>query len=102
MATCPCCGAESTAQIPPSALAAYIHVTPVQRRVLNVLVRHFGKEVPSETIIDAAYFDREDGGPKDGRNSITVIIHRLRKRLLPYGYTIRGFWGSARLQQVSL
>jgi DNA-binding response OmpR family regulator len=100
LAPCPCCGAETATRITPANLLAYLHVSPTEHRILSVLVRHYGKEVPSRTLIEAMYSEREDGGPDDGGNSFRVRTSKLRKKLRPFGYTIRGFWGAARLQQV--
>jgi len=57
--------------------------------LLEVLMRRSGRVVSKEQLLEHLYgWDEEAGG-----NAIEVCVHRLRKKLVPYGVTIRTMRG---------
>lgn len=48
--------------------------------------------VTSAELVDILYGHRRDGGPEWAANSISVILHRLNKKIAVLGLRIRG-WG---------
>lgn len=62
------------------------HLTPMQRRILEVLA---ARPLVSHTgMIDALYGDDPDGGPEDPVRVISVHILNLRRQVERYGVTI--------------
>ena len=64
---------------------------PFERRVLRHLMDS-GTWVSRDSLIDAMYGHREDGGPLCADNTLSVHIHRIRKALQP-GFYIAVAWG---------
>ena len=65
-----------------------IHVVPQCRDVLAVLVLNMGHFVTHDQIYAAIWGHREDGGPNDLPNQISVHVWRLRKALEGSPYAI--------------
>lgn len=87
---CPCCGALLDAADP----AALVHVvTPQGRRILERMLAGNGGPVASESLIDACYGHRPDGGPLNAKRVIQALICQNNARLRPYGWRIRGRLG---------
>lgn len=71
---------------------------PNSWRVLMVLVSRAGQNVSHQTIIQAVYGNRADGGPDNPSESIKVVVCKLR-RWLPWliinihgvGYRLEGY-----------
>ena len=53
-------------------------LTPREHAVLRALIQHSGQPLNKQEIIDRVFSDEEDVNPE----SVEVLIHRLRKRLL--------------------
>lgn len=53
-------------------------LTPREHAVLRALIQHSGQPLNKQEIIDRVFTDEEDVNPE----SVEVLIHRLRKRLL--------------------
>ena len=49
--------------------------------------------VSLEDIAASIYASKRNGGPRWGHESIKAIIHRMRKQLAPYGWTIKSTLG---------
>ncbi|WP_210545940.1 response regulator [Rhodoferax sp. PAMC 29310] len=53
-------------------------LTPREHAVLRALIQHSGQPLNKQEILDRVFSDEEDVNPE----SVEVLIHRLRKRLL--------------------
>ncbi len=67
-----------------------IQFSRLENRIVTFLAQTLGHEVPAERILDAMYGDDPDGGPEGGNKVLTVIAHRIRTKINPHGYTLRG------------
>ena len=95
---CPTCGHPVSAQFTaPSEIVAAARLTGNERRIVERLVRSFGKFVSTEALVQAAFGDRIDGGPLLAKENITVHVHRSRQKLKRHGLTIEGRGGGRRL-----
>lgn len=56
--------------------------------ILDLLSRRAGVLISSDTIIDAMYSGRRDGGPDKARNVLSVTINRLKNTIEAFGWTI--------------
>lgn len=61
-------------------------LSPTQRVVVACL--RPGHIVPSETIVDALYGSRADGGPDDARHAVRAHIYKMRAKLASIGVEI--------------
>ena len=50
------------------------------------------QECSREALIDAMYGDRPDGGPEYAKKIIDISICKLRRKLVPFGVTIKTVW----------
>lgn len=66
-----------------SALDKLERLTRQQRKLLSVLTSRRGYIVSRDTIIDQLYADREDGGPDNPGNVISVVVASLRRAGFP-------------------
>jgi len=62
----------------------------IERRIAKALSVRFGCWVQTRALINAAYWDRPDGGPSDAKGSVKQHIHHIRLKLAPHGLTIVG------------
>lgn len=91
---CPCCGsAMSVVEVDPLAIANILRFSRMQRKIFNLLVRDIGIALPTERVLDRMYDDDPDGGPIEANRSLLVITCRMRKKLKPFGLTIRSYGG---------
>ncbi len=56
--------------------------------ILSVLSKKPGRIVDKNRLIEAVYGDRADGGPDSTDSAINVHLHRLRKDLSAFGWSI--------------
>lgn len=88
---CPCCGCAWVAPLVElDALADMAGLTGVQRVVLEAFRQKPGRAVLTERLITLLYEDDPDGGPLDAGATIRVHAFNLRKRIEPFGWTVRG------------
>lgn len=90
---CPCCGSEFESGTHPALERISTAVNPPGRvaiRIISELVASFGQWVPIRRLVNAAYFDRPDGGPLTANETVLVIISQQRKRLSSLGLKIEG------------
>ncbi len=83
---CPCCGGEVT-KLPVSALIS-IPMQPQHRSVAAALASAYPRRLPMGALIDALYANDPNGGPEQASNVIIVRVSQLRKKLMPYGWTV--------------
>lgn len=86
--TCPCCGALAHGRPDPVALVESINLSPMQRRIADVLARRFGRHVAPDDLVGAVYAHDPSGGPDDARNTVAVQTSHLRRRIASHGLTI--------------
>jgi hypothetical protein len=85
MIRCPHCH-----QPMPIGLPEGLYLTPRERIIIDK-IRHAGDYGSSaEELIDAIYRDRADGGPENASRCLWTAIDRLKKKLAPYGFQIKG------------
>lgn len=60
-------------------------LTAMEKKLLNILVER--SVITRDEIHDSLYYDREDGGPDD-RRIVPLFIHRIRKKLEPFGMSV--------------
>jgi hypothetical protein len=99
--TCPCCRGFIGEAAPVEFIKDAV-VGGLQVKIMSKLIDAKSRPVRMEDLIESCFADDPDGGPDDPSNSITVAIHKLRKRLEPFGWHIekqggggRGFNGGA-------
>jgi DNA-binding response OmpR family regulator len=90
---CPCCH-QPTTGLAPESLSAFVQFSPSERKVFDVLASRFGRDVPTPFLLDCLYRERPDGGPECAETTLHVFAHKLRKKIQPYGYDIRGRSGT--------
>lgn len=86
---CPCCGAKLD-RPDPHRLVDFLPIAGQRRALLRTLVANFGREVPTEVLVDRLWSHDRDGGPLDASGTVSVMAYQLRRLLQPYGLTIRG------------
>jgi DNA-binding response OmpR family regulator len=64
------------------------HLTPTQQIILDTIAQG-GNYARVTDIIDRLYGEDEEGGPLYARECVRVTVHRLRRKLKPYGIEIR-------------
>lgn len=95
---CPICGHPVSARFTaPSEIVAAARLTGNERRIVERLVRSFGKFVSTEALVQAAFGNCIDGGPLLDRQNVSVHVHRSRQKLKRHGLTIEGRSGGRRL-----
>lgn len=81
----------------PATALGGLPLSPLERRLCQVLSLHFGRFVPNERLISAAYDDHRDGGPDNPQRVIDVTFSRLKPTLAGAGLRIESASGSRRL-----
>ena len=69
------------------------HEVALSRTEGAILSRLISGVADFEELTDSLYGDREDGGPLDPHNVISVTIHRLKKKIKKSPIRIRRRWG---------
>jgi hypothetical protein len=85
---CPCCGGDMPAVIPTTALSA-IPMPDSERTILDLAIASYPRAVMTQTITNALWGLRADGGPMEPENGIGVRVHRLNKKIKPVGWRVR-------------
>lgn len=62
-----------------------LHLSPIERRILDRLFHRPGERVTYAALLNAAYFDKPDGPPD---HALPVFISRLRQKLAGTKYSI--------------
>lgn len=63
-------------------------LTRVEVRIVEALAAGRHRLTPIETLVDAVYGDRPDGGPLNAANCLKVRISYLRPKLASFGWGI--------------
>lgn len=84
--SCPCCGAALDT-VPYDALRE-LEIGPNERAVLTVLLDRYPRSVSRDTLVNAVWGDRPDGGPLSAYNILSVTHLKLRSKIEPLGWTI--------------
>lgn len=83
--TCKHCG-----QTLPRALEfAGVHLTPMQKRIVERVHRAGKHGATLEMLVNACYADDADGGPLHAERSVHVQVCFANKRLAPVGVQVR-------------
>jgi hypothetical protein len=88
-ALCPCCGARFE-RPDPYQLVDFLPISGMRRALLVTLAANFGRELPTELLVERVYAGVRNGGPLGARRCVSVYAYQLRKILKPYGLTVRG------------
>lgn len=99
-ARCPCCGApvdplEILVDEPSGVVVRNnqaIRLKPQHLQVFLILLRHHPRHVQRDTLFDALYGARPDGGPDDDSVLATYASH-LRRALAVIGLGVEGVYG---------
>jgi hypothetical protein len=84
---CPCCGGEMPTVIPTTALSS-ISMPESERVILDLTVAAYPRAVSSRALTTGIWGHRADGGALDIHNGIGVRVHRLNKRIKPFGWRV--------------
>jgi len=68
------------------ALMEAFNLSSMQAQILSILYEAKGRSILKESLLNALYCEREDGGP-DSRSIISVVVYRIRKNI-PQGSII--------------
>lgn len=68
-------------------------MSETERALFDLFRVNFGKPLTRERIASYLYAGDADGGPEFAYTVIAVSLHRLRKKIKPYGLTIEGKGG---------
>ena len=84
---CPTCGHEMQT---PTPLAALEHapLASQERIIMEILVGAHPRKVSRDQLTDILYRHDPNGGPITASKTVTVLMHRLRRKIGPYGWTI--------------
>lgn len=85
---CPCCKRPMPSGAAEIEMLLDLSLSRRQREVLEIMVKSYPREITMTKIIDYLYGADPSGGPLDPQSCIFVFIHRLRKTLPKYGWTI--------------
>ena len=80
--TCACCGFDQDDKSV-AAVRESLRLTKIEGRVFDRLARNFGREVLTEQLIDAMYFDDPNGGPATASNVLSITVMKLRVKIGP-------------------
>lgn len=100
--SCPTCGGHLGEAAKIDDVRAAL-TRPAWRTIFDLLARAPGRSVMRDTLIEALYGDRADGGPERADHVIKAHVSQLRRIIEPFGWTItvsRG--GSGHLAQWKL
>lgn len=83
---CPCCGQSWPASTKHDVkrLIASNNFTGMERRILECFAGRFGQWITATTIANTVYACDPNGGPLNAENSINVLIHRMRPKLVGF------------------
>lgn len=85
---CPCCGQPLQDRPDVRALGDSMPLGPIERRIFEVFAAALGKYVDNARLVNIVYSNDIDGGPLTARNSISVNLSYLRRKIRPYGLVI--------------
>lgn len=70
-----------------------IVLTPLQRRIFNIVKRAGIAGISRDDLMEMLYANAADGGPSN-RNIIAVTCHQMNRRLAQFSIAIKGSRGS--------
>lgn len=85
---CPTCNRPMEAARAPIEGLASASLGPIERRIVEILVRAYPRSISADRMADMVYSDDRSGGPDNPGISISVTMIRLREKLPPFGWTI--------------
>ena len=91
---CPACGGHIGEAAPIETVREAV-TAPVKKVIFDMLARRVGRAVLKDSIIDAVYGNRADGGPETASTTIQVQVCQLRRIIEPFGWTISNSRGGA-------
>jgi hypothetical protein len=84
---CPTCG--HTMQTPtPLTVLESASLAAQERRIIDLLIKAHPRKISKDRLTDLLYCYDPDGGPVTADKSVAVLIHRIRRKIKPYGWTI--------------
>lgn len=83
---CPCCRGFIGEAAPIDKVTATL--SGFNKIILSELAKEVGRNVSRGEILQAMYGADRDGGPDYAQNVVSIYIHRLRKILPAYGWSI--------------
>jgi DNA-binding response OmpR family regulator len=84
--SCPCCGHNIGSAAPLDAVQGAL--TGHMRSIFDELSRRPGQMVSKERLLSAMYDADWSGGPENAEHVMFINIHRMRKKIEPFGWTI--------------
>jgi DNA-binding response OmpR family regulator len=97
-ALCPCCNRPMEDSRAPIEGLAGAALTNQHRQMVAELVRAYPQPVSRDRLFDILYGLDPDGGPENVGNNIAVRIHKIRKAIELFGWTIPKQHGGTGLQ----
>lgn len=81
---------------------AHVAMTPLERNIVEVLAATFPAGMSEKEIAQKVYGKRPSGGPEYAVSVVSVLLHRLRRRVKPYGWGVGAFgqYGNIRLKRL--
>ena len=70
-----------------------LRLSRLQRNILAAVARQKGGTLTISQTLDAAYGEREDGGPLAAVSTIRVTIHKLNRKIAPFGWAVENDYG---------
>lgn len=92
MVRCVCCG-RTAGDFDAEACIFRAKLSHLQARIFRSLAMSDGQFVTWQKIAESAYADDPHGGPDDAANVITAMVHRMRRKLRPFGVVVEGHKG---------
>lgn len=80
---CECCG------FPLVADEIGVVLTPLQRRIFNIVKRAGAAGISSPEVMEMVYQNAPDGGP-DSTNIVAVVCNQMNKRLKQFNLKVQG------------
>lgn len=91
---CPTCGARTAGEYDLEALGD-LAGPGTQGSILTALIEVYPERIVQERLIARIWQLDPNGGPLDPGNCIAVAVYHLRKKIAPYGWSIKGDLGCA-------
>lgn len=68
-------------------------LTANQRRLYETFARNFGRPLPVDRLIDAAWGHDPNGGPNNAPMAVRAAMRALRRKIAPHGLVIANATG---------
>jgi hypothetical protein len=85
---CPTCNRPMEATRAPIEGLTSAVMGPIERRIVEALVRAYPRSITRDRMVDIVYADERDGGPDRAQVIMSILMGRLRPKLVQFGWTI--------------